>query len=132
MLFSREVYERVGGLDPEMFWMEDVDLCVRVRISGGTCFYVNGPGITHLGGQSASKNVKRAISNQLISRIKFARKHAGPLVALMLSVVIELHVITRILAFAVLFPFRPDQRLGAYVFTFGKLQRYLFLGDRTI
>lgn len=132
MLFGREVFERLGGLDPDMFWMEDVDLCVRVRQDGGHCWYFHGPAIVHIGGQSAKRNMDRVISNQLISRIKFSRKHAGTLATGALVLVIYLHVLTRIVAFGLYNVFRKDTRAHAYVFTWRKLHRYLFQGDRSI
>jgi len=132
MLFGREVFERIGGLDPEMFWMEDVDFCVRVRQDGGTCWYFHEPAIVHIGGQSAKRNMDRVISNQLISRIKFSRKHAGALATNALVLVIYLHVFSRIMAFGLYTLFHTDPRANAYVFTLGKLNRYLFKGDRSI
>jgi N-acetylglucosaminyl-diphospho-decaprenol L-rhamnosyltransferase len=132
MLFHRKVYERVGGLDPTMFWMEDVDLCVRVRQEGGSCWYFHQPEIIHIGGQSAKQNPVRAISNQLLSRIKFARKHEGPLSAAVLSIVVLLHILTRMTAFAIIAWVRPEPRAQAYRHTLVKWWRYLFHGDRTI
>lgn len=132
MLFDRSVHDRIGGLDPDMFWMEDVDLCVRASEAGGTIAYFHAPAIVHIGGQSSRKNMDRVISNQLISRIKFARKHSNAISAAVLIGVIYLHVLTRIVAFGVLTVFRPDPRANAYVYTLGKLNRYLFQGDRSI
>ena len=132
MLFHRKVFEGSGGLDPEMFWMEDVDLCVRVRGSGGRVQFLHGPEIVHLGGESSKKNMDRVISNQLISRIKFARKHSGVLSIGGLIVVIYVHVITRTLAFGLVGMFRNEPRSQAYRFTFNKLGRYLFKNDRSI
>lgn len=132
MLFHRKVYERVGGLDPTMFWMEDVDLCVRVRQEGASCWYFHQPEIIHIGGQSAKQNPERAISNQLLSRIKFARKHDGPLSAAVLSIVVLLHILTRMTAFAIIAWVRPEPRAQAYRHTLIKWWRYLFHGDRTI
>jgi GT2 family glycosyltransferase len=132
MLFDRSVYERIGGLDPEMFWMEDVDLCVRASNAGGMIAYFHAPTIVHIGGQSSKKNMDRVISNQLISRIKFARKHSNAISAAFLIGVIYLHVLTRITAFGLLTAFRPDPRAKAYIYTLGKLNSYLFQGDRSI
>ncbi len=132
MLFHRSVHERVGGLDPTMFWMEDVDLCVRVRRMGGSCWYFHRPEIVHIGGQSAKQNPERAISNQLLSRIKFARKHGGALPALAITFVVLLHILTRMAAFGLIARVRPEPRAKAYRITLVKLWRYLFHGDRSI
>lgn len=132
MLFHRSIHERVGGLDPTMFWMEDVDLCVRVRRAGGSCWYFHGPEIVHIGGQSAKQNPERAISNQLLSRIKFARKHNGALAAVAISIVVLLHILSRMAAFGLIAVIRPEPRAKAYRLTLLKLWRYLFHGDRSI
>lgn len=132
MLFHRSIHERVGGLDPTMFWMEDVDLCVRVRRMGGSCWYFHRPEIVHIGGQSAKQNPARAISNQLLSRIKFARKHNGALAAAAVSIVVLLHILTRMAAFALIALVRPEPRAKAYRLALVKLWRYLFHGDRSI
>ncbi len=132
LLFHRSIYERIGGLDPQMFWCEDVDLCVRVRKSGGTCYFLHRPRIIHLGGQSSKKNVDRVISNQLISRIKFSRKHRNVLITLLLVMVIALHAFSRALVFGFVGLIRTEPRARAYRYTLRKLGRYLFLADRSI
>lgn len=132
MLFQREVFVTTGGLDPELFWMEDTDLCYRVERNGGRVMYLQQPKVIHIGGESSKKNVQRAISNQLISRIKFTRKHQGPLAQIAMIAIVRLHVVTRILLFGSLQLFRNDPRASAYSYTFGKLNRYLYAGDRSI
>lgn len=132
MLFERSVFEEIGGLDPGMFWMEDADLCLRVRKAGGTCWYVNGPGIVHIGGESSKHNVDRMIANQLLSRIKFARKHGSVMGGILMVVVIVLHALTRVTAFSVIGLMRPEPRARAYRHTLVRLYRYLFHGDRSI
>ncbi len=132
MLFARELSDRIGGLDPEMFWMEDVDFCVRARKEGGTVKYLHLPEIVHIGGQSSKKDLGRVISNQLISRIKFMRKHGDVLRTALLVVIIVLHVLTRMVIFGILSIFREEPKAKAYSFTLRKLFRYLFAGDRSI
>jgi len=132
MLFERSVFEWFGGLDPEMFWMEDADLCLRVCQAGGTCWYVNGPGIVHIGGESSKRNVDRMIANQLLSRIKFARKHGSAVGAMLMVLVIVLHAFTRAMAFSIVGMLRREPRARAYRHTLVRLYRYLFHGDRTI
>lgn len=132
MLFERSVFELHGGLDPEMFWMEDADLCLRVREAGGTCWYVNGPGIVHVGGESSKRNVDRMIANQLLSRIKFARKHGTSIGQGGMVVVMVLHAATRALAFGTIGLVREEPRARAYRHALVRLYQYLFRGDRSI
>lgn len=132
MLLERSVFMDVGGLDPELFWMEDTDLCVRIRQKGGSCYRLVEPGIIHIGGQSSGGDPTRMISNQLVSRVKFARKHRGVLTGAFVAVVIGLHICTRIIAFSLYGMFSHDPRASAYRHSLVKLGRYLFKGDRSI
>jgi len=55
---------KVGLLDENLFWMEDVDLCYRNIKSGGSNIYFPEAAIIHHSGQSAKKNYRISISNQ--------------------------------------------------------------------
>lgn len=132
MLFHRGWLPRVSGLDEALFWSEDADLCLRIRALGGSCWYLSGPAIVHIGGESARRNPRRAISNQLISRVKLARKHGGPMKAFAVGAVIGLHIATRIAAFGLTSLFRPEPRADAYRYTAGRFVRYALRGDRSV
>lgn len=132
MLFESTLLKQHVGLDPEMFWMEDADLCYRIREAGGTCWYVNGPGIIHIGGESSKRNLDRVISNQLLSRIKFARKHAPAWNAFCITLTISAHAFTRAVAFSLISAVKHEPRATAYRHTISRLWRYLFKGDRSI
>ncbi len=132
LLFERSLQNRVGGLDPQLFWMEDADFCLRIRMAGGTCFQFHRPRVVHIGGQSSASDPRRMISNQLISRVKFARKHAGRSAGFIVTLAVYFHTITRILAFGLLGIVRKDPRGAAYRYTFSKLGRYIFKGDTSI
>ncbi len=132
MLFERSAFEQEGGLDPEMFWMEDADLCLRLREAGGTCWFLNGPGIIHLGGESSKKNMDRVIANQLLSRIKFTRKHGSSMAFACMCIVITLHASSRAVAFSILGLFREEPRASAYRRSVKRIYRYLALNDRSI
>jgi GT2 family glycosyltransferase len=132
MLFERKWFEKLGGLDPILFWMEDVDFCYRFRKEGLTCFYFHEPQIIHLGGQSSKTNYNRVISNQLISRLKFSRKHHSSISQFFLKLVLRMHILTRILAFGILHVFRKTPKAEAYVFSWKKLNRYLYHADHSI
>ena len=57
MMFSRQAYEKVGGLD-EMFFMygEDLDYCYRVRQAGYKVYYVHDTKIIHFKGESTKRS----------------------------------------------------------------------------
>ena len=57
MLFTREVYKKVGGFDPQFFmYGEDLDLCYRVQKTGYKVFYVPDTEIIHYKGESTKRS----------------------------------------------------------------------------
>ena len=57
MMFRKEVYERIGGLDENFFmYGEDLDFCYRVQKSGFKVFYVHSTQIIHYKGESTKKS----------------------------------------------------------------------------
>ncbi|MBX7093452.1 MAG: glycosyltransferase family 2 protein [Flavobacteriales bacterium] len=132
MLFSRKVFDEVGGLDPNLFWMEDTDFCYRVRSSGKKVIYFHEPEIVHIGGQSSKSNYNRVISNQLISRLKFTRKHRSMVSFVVLTLIIYLHCISRIIGFGLIYPLKRNAKAKAYIYSFGRLNRYIWKKDMSI
>ncbi|MFZ1693690.1 MAG: glycosyltransferase family 2 protein [Flavobacteriales bacterium] len=132
MLFHRQWFQRSGGLDPQLFWSEDTDLCMRIRAQGGRCWFVHRPTITHIGGESAKRNPRRAISNQLLSRLKLARKHRGWLAHATLALIIGAHIISRSVVFSLIALVRSEPRGDAYRYTLKRYWRYLIHGDLSI
>lgn len=48
MIFPKRIYERVGGMDDNMFLhFEDADICIRIIHSGGKCLYCGNVQVTH-------------------------------------------------------------------------------------
>lgn len=132
MLFHRDWIARVGVLDPVLFWCEDTDLCMRFTAAGGSCWFISGADIMHVGGESAKRNPNRAIPNQLLSRIKLAKKHRGRVIAGLVAVVIGLHIVTRIMAFGVISLLREEPRANAYRHAWTRYWNYLIRGDLSI
>ncbi|MDR3665643.1 MAG: glycosyltransferase [Ignavibacteriaceae bacterium] len=57
MMFRRDVYERIGGLDEKFFmYGEDLDFCYRSQKSGFKVFYVHSTQIIHYKGESTKKS----------------------------------------------------------------------------
>ena len=134
LLFSRERYTREKGLDETLFWMEDTDLCYRFRKSGGRVVYVPAVTIIHHSGKSAAGNRRIAISNQLISKLKFFRKHKMYLSGMIAVPAIFFHILSRILLLLPLslFAERWAVKLDAYFYTWKKYIAYLFLGNSKV
>ena len=54
LMVRREVFEAVGLLDEGFFmYFEEVDFCLRANRAGWPCWYVPGPRVVHLVGQSS-------------------------------------------------------------------------------
>ncbi len=57
MMFTREVYEKVGGFDPQFFmYGEDLDLCYRVQSAGYKVYYTPITEIIHYKGESTKRS----------------------------------------------------------------------------
>ena len=54
LMFSREIWEKLGGLDEAFhpLWFEDVDFCLRIRQTGRRIRYIPGAVARHTGGHS--------------------------------------------------------------------------------
>ncbi|MBI9070455.1 MAG: glycosyltransferase [Melioribacteraceae bacterium] len=57
MMLRREVYENIGGFDPQFFmYGEDLDLCFRTQQAGYKVFYVHTTQIIHYKGESTKRS----------------------------------------------------------------------------
>ncbi len=132
-MFQRELVNKIGYLDPDLFWMEDVDFCYRAKRSG-TVIYLPEAEIVHHGSASAKKNYKVSISNQVISKLKYFKKHTNGFLFVCAVVFSLLHVISRLMGLALLYPLRRTwaQKCEAYSYTFKKLLRYLIFREQAI
>lgn len=79
LLIRRAVYERVGGLDPELFaYYEDVDLCKRIGDAGYAIYYVPEARVTHLWAGTSRATPEAAYRAGQDSARRYFRKHHGP------------------------------------------------------
>jgi GT2 family glycosyltransferase len=93
LLIRRALLERLGGWDEEFFmYREDIDLCRRVRASGATIRFVPDAVVHHEGGASAPR--AGMIPVLAASRVRYARKHRGPVGALLERCGVALHALT--------------------------------------
>ncbi|MGE5401627.1 MAG: glycosyltransferase [Ignavibacteriales bacterium] len=57
MMMKREVYEKIGGFDPQFFmYGEDLDLCFRTQKAGFKVYYVHTTQIIHYKGESTKRS----------------------------------------------------------------------------
>jgi GT2 family glycosyltransferase len=75
LIFRKSLINEIGGLDENMFWMEDVDFCYRAFETGKKIILNPEIKIIHHGGKSSVGNYDITIPNQVMSRIKFSKKH---------------------------------------------------------
>jgi GT2 family glycosyltransferase len=83
MLARRSILDALGGMDESVFmFMEDLDLCYRVREAGWKIFYLADATIIHKGGRSQETYSGSLRATYAEARYAFFRKHFGPSAAL--------------------------------------------------
>ncbi|MFI5203081.1 MAG: glycosyltransferase family 2 protein [Flavobacteriales bacterium] len=132
MFFERNMLKELKGLDETLFWMEDVDFCYRAKKNGWKTVYCPASKIIHLGGQSSVKNYKKAIANQLLSRLKFFKKNHSFFAFILAALVSFFHILSRIIAFSLLFVFNQTPKARAYWYTMKRFFQYIFAGNTTV
>jgi N-acetylglucosaminyl-diphospho-decaprenol L-rhamnosyltransferase len=96
MLLRRSTLERLGGLDEGFFhYGEDIDLCRRLRDLGYDIRYEPAAVAVHDGGGSMPRPT--LLPRLAASRIRYARKHAPPHIALLERVGVGLGALTHVL-----------------------------------
>lgn len=82
MLTRREVVEQVGGMDEGFFmYSEELDWCHRIRDAGWRVVYFPEARVTHYVGKSSEQVVTARHIHFQSSKVRYARKYHGPLVA---------------------------------------------------
>lgn len=133
LFFRRDLIGKIGMLDEKLFWMEDVDFCYRAG-KQGTLVYLNSARVLHHSGQSQKKNYNVAISNQLLSKLKFYKKHFSFFKVSLANISCFVFICTRLTAFALLSPFKVIYRLKAkaYFYTLKRFLKYIFFNEERI
>ena len=95
VMVRRSVLELIGGFDESYFhYSEDVDLCKRIWASGHGVHYVPTAVAEHEGGGSQPRTGLLPIL--AASRIRYAEKHDGPVVAALVRGVVALGSLTHV------------------------------------
>lgn len=123
LFFRKECLIATKGLDESMFWIEDVEFCYRLRKLGFKSMYLNELELIHHSGQSAKKNYKISISNQIYNKIKYFKKHGTTLSVVYVKCLSFIHVVTKIIVLTILSPFSKIYSLKreAYVYTLKRI-----------
>jgi hypothetical protein len=78
MMFRREVYEEIGGLDEGyIMFSEELDWCRRAKDAGWGVAYLGNAFITHLGGKSSDQVTARKHIHFQESKLRYLRKYHG-------------------------------------------------------
>jgi GT2 family glycosyltransferase len=112
-MIRREVFEKVGLFSTDYFmYMEDLDLCYKVREIGREVCYLGSTTIVHHGGQSSKKRGGEDFSGPMMkeSLLKFLRKRRGPFYAGLYRLSMFLVSVPRVAILAALLPI-PSARI---------------------
>jgi GT2 family glycosyltransferase len=128
MLFPKELIEKIGYLDSNIFWMEDFDYCYRIRKAGMDIYYYPEAAIVHYSGQSSEKNLNVAYANLIISKLKFYKKHHPGFKTVLTFMFTLLHLTGYTLFLLLVSPFSGHYRkkIRPYLYTFRKFVIYFF------
>lgn len=76
MVLKREVYEKIGGFDPQFFmYGEDLDLCYRTKQAGYKVFYLHTTEIIHYKGESTRRSPLDETKHFYNAMSLFVNKH---------------------------------------------------------
>jgi hypothetical protein len=96
-LIRRSLFDALSGFDERFFvYFEEVDLALRACQAGWRCVFLAEAQVFHRGGGTTEKVKAKRLFYSLRSRLKYGRKHFGPLQrALLLFVTWVLEPISR-------------------------------------
>jgi GT2 family glycosyltransferase len=87
-LVRRETYEALGGFDERFFvYYEDLDFSMRAADAGWEVWYLAEAAAVHRGGWTRGDARPARLAHDWRSRVLFARKHFGPLVAAIVGLI---------------------------------------------
>jgi GT2 family glycosyltransferase len=94
MMFTHEVYEKVGGFDPQFFmYGEDLDLCYRVQQNGYKVYYVPDTEIIHYKGESTKRSSIDEVKIFYNAMHLFVKKHLSS--SFLVEIILRLAIIAR-------------------------------------
>jgi GT2 family glycosyltransferase len=102
LLTRREILEKVEGWDEKFFmYVEDVDLCFRIKRLGYEVWYLPKWSITHLGGAS-SKSSEHSLLSEYEGIKKFYVKHYAAWQFPIVRLILKIGALGRIIVFGIL------------------------------
>ena len=116
LFVSSKVFKSLKGFNENLFWMEDIDFCLRLKMIKLDVLFFSKTKILHFSGKSAEKNFKISISNQLLSKIKFFQIHHGNGYGLIIYMFILISSTVKLFALMLLAPFSKKFRKKFYAY----------------
>ena len=97
MLTTRDVYERVGGMDPGYFmYSEELDWCRRIKDAGYDITYLPTAKVLHHQGKSSEQAVTHRHINFNRAKLRYFRKFHGRAAYVTLRIVLLLNYLLQI------------------------------------
>lgn len=120
LLIRREVFNKIGLLDEDLFWTEDMEFCFRSHQHGLKIMYLPDIKVIHHVGASGRKNLKVMISSQVLTKITFFRKNHSKIEFIFAWFFRLLHIFSRLIILCIVSIFVPkySKKFSAYIFTF--------------
>ena len=100
----KRIFFKVGGFNKNLFWMEDIDLCLKINKINYHIYHTKSTKIIHYIGKSAQKNLDVAITNQLISKIKYFRTNHSFFQSQIIKIFVLIVSLVKSLLFLILYP----------------------------
>jgi GT2 family glycosyltransferase len=105
MLARHSIVDALGGMDESVFmFMEDLDLCYRVREAGWKIFYLADATIIHKGGRSQDTYSGSLRATNAEAKYAFFRKHFGRSTALACRAILLIQSVFRLTVSLCLMP----------------------------
>jgi len=113
-----KIFKLLRGFNENLFWMEDIDYCVRAKKLGYKIYYLPKVKVIHYQGRSIRRNIKVALSNQLLSKIKFFKIHHSRVSTFILFCAILFISIIKSILFLIISPFNSvyREKMMAYLY----------------
>ncbi|MCL4562615.1 MAG: glycosyltransferase family 2 protein [Chloroflexi bacterium] len=105
LMVRSDIIRQVAGLDENLFWIEDADLCIRIQQLGWKVYYLPEARIIHFGEGSAKTNVRLKIRRQYLNKVGFFKKYSSRWEQCLLKLFIFIEVLTKLIIRIVQWPF---------------------------
>jgi len=112
LMLKTSVINKVGALDDNIFmYIEDTEMCHRIKANGYGVYYLPGCEITHFGGKSSETNDHRMLFEYTRSRLYFYRKCYGVFNTCALKIIIIIDMLFKMTLVWIAAPQREMQQL---------------------